>query len=72
MAVFPRLYNCPDSDLPTGTEPDALVVVWDYDESTMTWKWFKPGWPESTLETLVNGTIYLTIVTEACSWPIPY
>ena len=71
MAVFPRLYNCPDIDLPTYTEPGALVVVWYYDEATMVWEWFKPGWPESTLEVLENGNIYLITVTEACTWEIP-
>jgi len=34
----------------------------------MEWKWFKEGWPESTLETLEYCRIYDIIVMDACTW----
>ena len=71
-AVFPRYYNCPDTDLPTGTEPGELISAWYYDVSAMEWKWYRVGWAQSTLETLENGKIYLIIVMEECTWAIPY
>jgi hypothetical protein len=37
----------------------------------MTWEWFRPGWPESTLTSLENGEIYLITVQDACTWTIP-
>jgi len=70
-AVFPRHYDCPDIALPTGTEPDELVLVWHYDVNAMEWKWFRPGWLESTLDTLEYCNIYVIIVMEKCTWEIP-
>jgi hypothetical protein len=70
-AVFSRLYACQTVSLPTGTEPANLISVWYYDEAVPEWKWYKPGWPESTLTSLVNGEIYQVIVQDACSWTIP-
>jgi hypothetical protein len=70
-AIFPRYYDCLTVSLPTLTEPAQLITVWYYDEAVMTWKWFRPGWPESILTSLENGEIYLIIVQYACTWTIP-
>jgi PKD repeat protein len=70
-SVFLRYYDCETAGLPTGTEPAQLIVVWYYNEAGMTWEWFRPGWPESTLPSLVNGEIYLITVQSACTWTIP-
>jgi len=70
-AIFLRYYDCETVSLPTSTEPAQLVVVWYYNEATMTWEWFRPGWPESTLTSLENGEIYFIIVQDACTWTIP-
>jgi len=51
--------------------PAELNVVWFYDEVAWQWKWFKLGWPESTLETLEYCHIYDIIVIDACTWEIP-
>ena len=71
-AVFSKHDDCPDIALPTGTEPGELIVVWYYDEVAMEWKWYRPGWPESTLDTLEYCNIYTIIVMEECTWEIPY
>jgi hypothetical protein len=53
------------------TAPDELVVVWYYGGPGVGWKWFKPGWPESTLATLVPGKYYIGIALTATEWEIP-
>ena len=70
-SIFLRYYECETASLPTSTEPAQLIVVWYYNETTMTWEWFRPGWPESTLTSLENGEIYFIIVQDACTWTIP-
>ena len=73
-AVFSRHYDGTTiilADIPNEDFPDELIVLWLYDEEAMEWKWFKPGWPESTLETLEYCHIYDVIVTYACTWEIP-
>jgi len=73
-AVFSRHYVGTTiilADIPYEDVPDELVVVWLYDEVALEWKWFKLGWPESTLETLEFCHIYTVIVMYACTWEIP-
>ena len=73
-AVFKRHYYCEEPlDLSDASPPAQLNVVWYYDESDPNtgWLWFSPGWPESTLETLVYCHIYDFIVIGACTWEIP-
>jgi C1A family cysteine protease len=70
-ALFPRRYGGVEVVLVDLTPPSELVLVWYYDEAAMTWEWGRPGWPESTLETLENWNIYLIIVESACTWEIP-
>jgi len=46
--------------------PGEVSVVWYMNEL-----WFRPGWPESTLESLVPGETYTVVVSGACVWNIP-
>ena len=38
--------------------------------TAMEWLYYVPGW-ESTLTELDYGTIYVVIVSDACTWEIP-
>jgi PKD repeat protein len=53
------------------TPPAELATVWYYGGSVVGWKWFRPGWPESTLATLDPGKYYIGIVSTATEWEIP-
>jgi len=73
-AVFSRHYDGTTiilADIPYEDMPEELIIVWFYDEDEMEWKWFRVGWPESTLETLEHCHIYDVIVMDACTWDIP-
>ena len=73
-AVFARHYDGTTvslADILSEDMPPELNVVWYYDEGAMVWKWFKLGWPESTLETLEYCRIYNIIVADGCTWTIP-
>jgi len=72
-AAFSRRYDVTTvtlANIPPEDIPAELIIVWFYHEAEMDWKWFKPGWPESTLETLEYCHIYDVIVMNACVWEI--
>jgi hypothetical protein len=69
-AVFSRYYDCIPVSLPAN-DPAELISVWYYDEAVPEWKWYKPGWPESTLTSLEQDNIYQVIVQDATTWTIP-
>jgi parallel beta-helix repeat protein len=50
--------------------PEELLVVWHDAGPGVGWKWFRPGWPESTLATLDPGKYYIGIVSTATEWEI--
>ena len=53
------------------TVPANLAVVWHYSGPAMGWQWFRPGWPEITLDTFDPGSYYIGIVLSASTWVIP-
>ena len=70
FATFHKQYTGETKLLDTLTPPDEFIVIWLYDVANMRWLWWRPGWPEATLETLENGKIYEIYVTDACRWEL--
>ena len=55
------------SELDSKYIPDAVSVVWQGTEL-----WWRPGWPESTLISIMPGESYTVVTSGACVWNIPY
>jgi hypothetical protein len=53
------------------TIPDDVSVIWHYSGTAEGWKWFTPGWAQSTMDTLEAGEYYIGIALSACQWEIP-
>ena len=70
IAILIRHYDGAEVSLPTGTEPEQVLVGWHYDETQMDWFFYVPGW-ESTLTALEYCKTYIVIVSDACEWEIP-
>lgn len=72
-AVNPWLYSGASDSAPLdGLEtPSEVMVVWHYAGPAQGWQWFRPGWPESTLDMFETGRYYIGIASTACEWEIP-